>query len=146
VSDSGGFTTGRRLPAPAARVYAAFVEPAKLEQWFVVEGFHTPADRMRVEARPGGRMEAVLVGDADGTEIPFGFEYTDLDPPRRLVMTFEQPAEVVTITIADAEDGVEVTYDFVRTPAPTAEEAATAQAGADDMLARIADGVARGVI
>jgi hypothetical protein len=36
------------------------VEPGKLEQWFVVPGYRTPADRMRVDARPGGRLEAVM--------------------------------------------------------------------------------------
>jgi hypothetical protein len=51
---------------------------------------------------------------------------------------------LVTLTIAD--DDVEVAYAFARTPAPTAEEAAAVQAGADDMLARIAEGVARSVI
>jgi uncharacterized protein YndB with AHSA1/START domain len=146
MSDSGGFTTSRRIPADAERVYAAFVEPAKLEQWFVVDGFHTPADRMRVDARPGGRMEAVMVGDADGTEIPFGFEYAELEPPHRLVLRFDEPAEVVTLTIRDDGDAVELSYDFVRTPAPSAEEAAAAQVGADDMLGRIAAGVASGSI
>ena len=146
MSDSGGFTTGRRIPADAERVYAAFVEPAKLEQWFVVDGFHTPADRMRVDARPGGRMEAVMVGDADGTEIPFGFEYAELEPPHRLVLRFDEPAEVVPLTIRDDGDAVELGYEFLRTPAPSAQEAAAAQAGADDMLGRIAAGVASGTI
>lgn len=147
MSDSGGFTTSRRIPADAERVYAAFVEPARLEQWFVVDGFHTPADRMRVDARPGGRMEAVMVGDADGTEIPFGFEYAELAPPHRLVLRFEQPAEVVTLTIRDdGDDAVHLSYDFVRTPAPSADDLAFAQAGAEDMLGRIAAGVESGSI
>jgi len=81
VPRPGGFTVRRRLPTTAERVYAAFVEPAKLEQWFVVPGYRTPADRMRVDARPGGRFDAVMVADVDGSEIPFGFEYGDLAPP-----------------------------------------------------------------
>lgn len=148
MSDSGGFTTSRRIPADAEQVYAAFVDPEKLEHWFVVDGFRTPADRMRVDARPGGRLEAVMISDADGTEIPFGFAYAELEPPHRLVLRFDEPAEVVTITIRDAGagDAVEVDYDFVRTPAPTPDGVVAARAGADDMLGRIAAGVASGVI
>src|SRR4051812_49664805 len=92
-ADGGGFTVRRRLPAPAPRVYAAFVEPDKLAQWFVVDGYHTPADRIRVDARTGGRLEAVMIADADGSEIPFGFEYAEVDPPHRLVLRVDQPAE-----------------------------------------------------
>jgi len=147
MSDAGGFTTSRNMGGTAGRVYSAFVEPAKLEQWFVVDGYHTPADRMRVDAVPGGRMEAVMISDADGTEIPFGFEYTELEPPQRLVMTFEAPAEVVTITILEQDNGsVDLTYIFERTPAPSADDLAAAQTVADDMLGRIAAGVERGSI
>jgi uncharacterized protein YndB with AHSA1/START domain len=73
-----GFTVRRRLPAPATRIYAAFVEPDKLAQWFVVDGYHTPADRIRADATTGGRMQAVMVADADGSEIPFSFEYAEV--------------------------------------------------------------------
>jgi len=147
MTDSGGFTTSRNMGGTAERVYAAFVEPAKLEQWFVVDGYHTPADRMRVDAVPGGRMDAVMISDADGSEIPFGFEYTELEPPQRLVMTFQQPDEVVTITILEQDNGsVDVTYFFERTPAPTDDAVEFARKGADDMLGRIAAGVERGSI
>ena len=62
-------------------------------------------------------------------------------------MTFEAPAEVVTITILEQDNGsVDLTYIFERTPAPSAEDLAAAQAGADDMLGRIAAGVERGSI
>ena len=70
---SGGFSVHRRLHATAERVFAAFVEPDKLEQWFIVPGYHTPADRLRVDARPRGRLDAVMISDESGAEIPFGF-------------------------------------------------------------------------
>ena len=53
----------------------------------------------------------------------------------------------MTITILEQDNGsVDVTYILERTPAPSAEAAAGAQAGADDMLGRIAAGVERGSI
>jgi uncharacterized protein YndB with AHSA1/START domain len=143
--ESGGFTVRRRLPANAARVHAAFVEPTKLEQWFVVPGYHTPADRMRVIAEPGGRLDAVMVSDADGSEIPFGFEYAELDPPHGVVLRFEEPREQVTVTLIDADDqGVDLVYEFVSWPAPS--DVAGSRRGVEDMLDLIEAGIRRGTI
>ncbi|MEV0308508.1 uncharacterized protein YndB with AHSA1/START domain [Nonomuraea fuscirosea] len=140
----GGFTVRRRLRAGAERVFAAFVEPGKLEQWFVVPGYHTPADRMRVDARPGGRLDAVMISDVDGAEIPFGFVYADVDPPHRVVLRFQEPRELVTVTLSDAPGGVDLTYEFVSWPGPADEKAS--QRGVDDMLDLIAAGIRQGTI
>jgi hypothetical protein len=60
-------------------------------------------------------------------------------------MTFEEPSEVVTITIREVDqDTVDVEYDYVRTPAPDLE--APNRAGAEDMLRRIDEGIQRGLI
>ena len=144
-SQQGGFTVRRRFPTTAERIYAAFVEPAKLEHWFVVPGYRTPADRMRVDARPGGRVDAVMIADLDGSEIPFGFEYGDLAPPHLVTLHFDQPRELVTVTMTDGgTDGVELAYEFVSWPAP--KDAAASRRGVEDMLDRIEDGVRRGTI
>jgi uncharacterized protein YndB with AHSA1/START domain len=143
--DGGGFTVRRRLHATAERVHAAFLEPSKLEQWFVVPGYRTPADRMRVDPRPGGRLDAVMVSEDNGEEIPFGFEYVELDPPHLVAFRFAEPRELVRVTLADdGEDGVELTYTFRSWPAPTDEEAS--RRGVDDMLDRIEEGIRRGSI
>lgn len=143
--ESGGFTVHRRFHAGAARLYAAFVQPGKLEQWFVVPGYHTPAARMRIDARPGGRLDAVMISDADGSEIPFGFEYAEADPPGRVALRFEEPRELVTVTLADAPDGTaELRYDVVRRPAPS--DIDPARRGAEGMLDLIEAGVERGTI
>jgi uncharacterized protein YndB with AHSA1/START domain len=145
IPDHGGFTVRRRLPATAERVHAAFLEPAKLEQWFVVPGYRTPADRMRVDPRPGGRLDAVMVAEGSGEEIPFGFEYVELDPPHVVTLGFEEPREVVSVTLADdGEEGVELTYTLRAWPAPTDEDAS--RRGVEDMLDRIEDGIHRGTI
>jgi uncharacterized protein YndB with AHSA1/START domain len=141
----GGFTVRRHFPATAQRLFAAFVEPEKLQHWFVVTGYRTPADRIRVSARPGGRMDAVMVSEADGSEIPFGFEYAVLEPPHRVELRFQDPKESVTVTLTDAPDGgADLTYDFVSWPPPS-DEAASRQ-GVEDMLTLIEDGIHRGVI
>lgn len=141
----GGFVVRRRLPATAARVHAAFVEPHKLEQWFVVSGYHTPADRMHVDARPGGRMDAVMIADADASEIPFGFTYDDVDAPHRVVLRFDEPRELVAVTLSDAPDGsVDLIYDFTSWPGPADEDAS--RQGVEDMIDLIEAGIRRGTI
>lgn len=144
-TQGGGFTVRRQLPAAAERVYAAFVEPAKLEQWFVVPGYHTPAGRMRADARPGGRVDAVMVADADGSEIPFRFEYGDLTPARRVTLRFDQPRELVTVTLDDnGGDGTDLAYEFISWPASSDE--AAARRGIEAMLDLIEDGIRFGTI
>ncbi len=141
----GGFTVRRRMQATAERVFAAFVEPSRLEQWFVVPGYRTPADRMRVDARPGGRMDAVMISDADGAEIPFGLEYAEMDPPRRVVLRFQEPDELVTVTLTDApESNVDLAYEFVSWPGPS--DVSASRRGVEDMLDLIEAGIRRGSI
>jgi uncharacterized protein YndB with AHSA1/START domain len=141
---SGGFTVQRRLPAPPERVHVAFTEPEKLEQWFVVPGFSTPAERMSVDARTGGRMDAVMIADTDGSEIPFWFTYDEVDAPHRVSLRFEEPAELVTITCTEDGDGTDLTYRFQSWPAP-ADEAAS-RAGVERMLDLIEAAIGRGTI
>jgi uncharacterized protein YndB with AHSA1/START domain len=139
------FTVRRQLDAPPDRVFAAFIDPPRLEQWFVVDGFQTPADRIRSSPRPGGAVEAVMVSDADGSEIPFGFRYGELDPPHRVVLEFEDTRDVVTVTIEAAAAGTsEVTYTLAAPEMPPDPDAA--KRGAEDMLDRIAAGIERGLI
>jgi uncharacterized protein YndB with AHSA1/START domain len=144
-SGGGGFTVRRRFPASAERVYAAFVEPDKLEHWFVVRGYRTPADRMQVSAEPGGRVDAVMISESDGSEIPFGFEYGVLEPPHRLQLRFKDPRELVTVALSDAPEGeVDLTYHLISWPAPQNEE--SSRQGVEGMLDLIEDGIRRGVI
>jgi uncharacterized protein YndB with AHSA1/START domain len=144
LAPGAGFTVRRRLTGTAERVHAAFVEPDKLAYWFVVPGYHTPTERIRVSAQPGGRMDAVMISDTDGSEIPFGFEYTLVDPPHRVQLRFQEPAELVTVTLSDVDGGVDLTYEFMRWPALDNDD--DARSGVDSMLDLIEDGLNRGVI
>ena len=142
--DEPVFSVRRRLPAGPDRVFRAFVDPARLEQWFVVEGYRTPAERIRCNPVPGGRVDAVMVSTADGSEIPFGFRYAELHQPRRVVLAFDDEQEVVTVTLEDrGDDTTELTYSLA---APATEDVDRAQRGAEDMLDRIAAAIDRGDI
>ena len=142
--DDPVFSIRRRLDAGAERIFRAFVDPSLLEHWFVVEGYRTPAERIEAVAEPGGRVDAVMVSDADGSEIPFGFRYAELEPPHLVVMAFDDEQEVVTITLRDRGDGTtDLGYSLA---APASEDPDAARRGAEDMLDRIAAAVDRGAI
>lgn len=141
---AGGFVVRRRLPTTAYRIYTAFTEPQKLAQWFVVPGYRTPADRIRVDPRSGGSVQAVMVPEGDGEEIPFSFVYGDLSPGHLVTLLFDQPREVVTVRLTENEGGCELAYEFVSWPAPTDEQ--PARRGVEDMLDRIEAGITQGTI
>ncbi|MGZ0146223.1 SRPBCC family protein [Kribbella sp. WER1] len=92
------FTLQQLVDAPPTEVVRAFTEPEPFAAWFVAEGFRTPADRVRIDVRSGGRISAVFVGDA---EVPFSLQFGDLDLPHHLVLRFDEPAEEITVDLTE---------------------------------------------
>lgn len=90
----------RRLGAPPAMVFDAFVDPAQVVLWWGPKGFTTTTVEMDV--RPGGHWKYVMHGP-DGTDYPNYQRYHEVVPPERLVYT-----------LADDEhgDGFHVTATF----------------------------------
>jgi uncharacterized protein YndB with AHSA1/START domain len=109
-----GFTVSRMLAGTPAEVFAHFTEPALFSRWFIVEGFTTPASRVNLDPRPGGKISAVMVPDKDGPEIPFTATYGIVEPEHRIHFKFTDPSEIVTISLLDvAEEGTQLTYSSV---------------------------------
>ena len=77
------FTLTRDFPAPPARVFAAFADPAAKARWFVgAAGYQTLARTMDV--RDGGR-ERLSGRWPNGTVSSFEAIYLDVIADRRLV-------------------------------------------------------------
>jgi uncharacterized protein YndB with AHSA1/START domain len=99
-----GFT--REFEAPAARVFAAHVDPALIPKWIGPRGTEV---RMRGwDARTGGSWSYVVVG-RDG-EWPFHGSFHEVTPTSRIVQTFEyddQPGKpnLDVLTFVDLPDG-----------------------------------------
>jgi uncharacterized protein YndB with AHSA1/START domain len=127
------YTLRRTFSAPRERMYDFFVDPVAFSHWFVVPGFSTPADRVRIDARPGGKIEAVMVSDADASEVPFAVGFGDLEPMERVILHTDEN-ESVTIVLTEVPEGTELTYDYDGPMAGPAEVAA-----ADAMLDRMAE-------
>jgi two-component system cell cycle response regulator DivK len=114
----------RQFDAPSEAVFDAWLDDRTVGQWL----FATPEGemvRVEIEARVGGRFE--IVERRNGEDIAHTGTYQEMDRPRRLAFTLQVPKysaneERVTIDVASAEDGCELTL------AQTLAEAAPADA------------------
>jgi uncharacterized protein YndB with AHSA1/START domain len=77
----------RIFDAPRERVFAAFVDPEAVTQWWGPRGGTTIVDQM--DPRPGGLWRFVYRNDSDGEEVAFRGVYREVTPPERLAQTFE---------------------------------------------------------
>jgi len=98
----------KRLPASPEAVFDAWTDPASLAAWM------TPVGRAQVELdlRIGGTFRIVMIGE--GREIEHTGRYLEIDPPRRLVFTWQSPytgraPSRVTLTVARAGSTSELT-------------------------------------
>jgi uncharacterized protein YndB with AHSA1/START domain len=108
-------------------------------------GFTIPLDTISMDVRPGGRLRATMVADADGTRYPVDLVFREVMAPRRLVLAWGDPrhpvppegAGVATITLADRGGATELT--FSQTGSNTEEGHANARTGWDQALQRLAE-------
>jgi uncharacterized protein YndB with AHSA1/START domain len=76
----------RTFPASAEEVFDAWTSPEVMRRWFhCAPDWETP--EAEVDLRVGGKVRVVM-RRPDGTEVEAQGEYTVIDRPRRLVMTW----------------------------------------------------------
>ncbi len=102
-------TVKKIIPAPAKRVFEAWLDPAALAQ-FMKPGADAGSARAEVDAREGGSFLIVMI--AGDKEIPHRGEYKTIDRYKRLVFTW-----LSDYTIPDST----VTLDFVEKSANQTE-------------------------
>lgn len=88
----------RVFNVPRDRVFRAYTDPKLIPHWWGRRRQTTTVDTMDV--RKDGRWRYVC-RDPDGTEYAFRGEYREVEPPKRLVSTFEfegMPGHVVQET------------------------------------------------
>jgi uncharacterized protein YndB with AHSA1/START domain len=98
----------RRLPASPERVFAAWTDPALLARWM------SPFAEAEasVNVRVGGTFAIVMRGQ--GQEIRHTGTYLEVDPPHRLVFTWQSPytgdqPSLVTLSLALLGEQTELT-------------------------------------
>lgn len=126
----------RRYPVPRERVFAAWLDPATLEQ-FMCPGAVNGV-RAEVEARVGGKYR-IMMQKPDG-DVEHRGEYLVIEPPSRLSFTWisvntENRPSVVTIELAEIGGGTELTLTHRRLP-PTQVDGHTL--GWTDILGKLA--------
>lgn len=100
----------RVFDAPRNRVFATFIDPALIPEWWGPRDTTAVVDEMDVRA--GGSWRFV-VRTADGSETGFRGTYREVTPPERIVQTFEWEGmpghvSVETATFEDLGDRTRV--------------------------------------
>jgi uncharacterized protein YndB with AHSA1/START domain len=100
----------RVFAAPRDRVFAVYIDPQLIPQWWGPRDTTTVVDRMDV--RSGGSWRFGM-RDADGHETGFRGTYREITPPERIVQTFEWEGmpghvSVETTTFEDLGDRTRV--------------------------------------
>jgi uncharacterized protein YndB with AHSA1/START domain len=103
------------LQASTERVFAAFVEPEKLAVWWGPAGF--TASSVDLDVRDGGRYR-ITMQPPEGEAFHLRGEFSEVDPPWRLVYTFEweepdpdDQETVVTLSFLDHREGTKLVLD-----------------------------------
>jgi uncharacterized protein YndB with AHSA1/START domain len=73
----------RHFDAPVALVWRAWTDPAMIAQWWAPEPLKSVVESW--DARPGGRIKLVMVGD--GAEHPMTGVFDEVVPQTRIVIT-----------------------------------------------------------
>ena len=104
----------RTFDAPAEDVFDAWTAPEVMRRWLhPAPDWETP--EAVVDLRVGGRVRVVM-RRPDGTEIEARGEYTLIDRPRRLVMTWtfdDDPANEQLMELSFSESGGSTTVVLV---------------------------------
>jgi uncharacterized protein YndB with AHSA1/START domain len=106
----------RVLPASPDRVFAAWTDPASLSRWMSPNRSASATLDLRV----GGAIRIVMKGP--DWDIEHTGEYREIDPPARLVFTWNSPytgpePSIVTIELRPHGDGTELTLIHEQLPA-----------------------------
>lgn len=108
-------TVERRIKAPAARLYDAWLDPAMLLR-FMKAGRDVSVKEALTDPRVGGRFSITM--QTPEREIPHTGTYLELKPHERMVFTWASPHSLedsrVTLTFTPEGDGTLVTLHHIR--------------------------------
>jgi uncharacterized protein YndB with AHSA1/START domain len=136
-SAAGELTYTRVFDAPRELVFRCMLEPEHLTHFWGPAGVSTPLETIKVDARPGGVFETVMVNDSDGARYPTRAVYVEITEPERIVWT--EPGSGVTTTSTFRDLGGERTELQIRQAnAPEGYRSPEARAGFSTSLDRLA--------
>jgi uncharacterized protein YndB with AHSA1/START domain len=137
ISETVELTITRIFDAPRELVFRCMIEPEHLTHFWGPIGVSTPLEKIKIDPRPGGVFETVMVNDADGSEYPTRGVFVEVVPPEKLVWTEPDLGVTNASTFIDLGDGrTEVRIHQTNLPAQFASD--EAQAGFQSSLDRFA--------
>ena len=95
----------------------------------------TPLETIKVDARPGGIFETVMVNDSDGSRYPTRAVYVEITEPERIVWTEPDSGLTTTSTFRDL-DGQRTELQIRQANAPQGYHSPEARAGFSTSLDR----------
>lgn len=131
----------RVFEAPRELVFRCMIEPEHLARFWGPAGTHTPLEYIKVDARPGGVFETVMVNDHDGSQYAMRAVFAEVVPPERLVWTDSDTGVTTTSTFLDLGDA-RTEIHIRQANVPDAFRTPEARAGFSTSLDRLAGYVA----
>ena len=136
---TGELTIVRTYNAPRELVFECMITPEHLTHFWGPVGVSTPLATIKIDPRPGGVFDTVMINDSDGEEYPNHGIYVEVDKPNKL--SWKEPdvagGMLSSLTFVDLGDGrTEVTIH--QTNVPEIYMSAEAQAGMQSSLDRFA--------
>ncbi|HEU0221387.1 MAG TPA: metalloregulator ArsR/SmtB family transcription factor [Paracoccaceae bacterium] len=108
-------TARRLIRAPAARLFAAWLDPALLAR-FMITAENITIPEAEADPRVGGRFHLLM--RRAGRDLPHGGTYLEITPPTRLVFTWESDfapeGGTVTLDFREAGDATELTLTHTK--------------------------------
>ncbi len=118
-SGTAELTFTRVFDAPRQLVFECMTHPEHLTHFWGPAGVSAPLDRIKVDLRPGGVFETVMVNDADGSEYGTRAVFEEVREPELLVWTELHSGMRVTARFTDVGGSrTEVHISQVNVPRP----------------------------
>jgi uncharacterized protein YndB with AHSA1/START domain len=127
----------RVFAAPRELVFRCMIEPEHLTHFWGPAGMHTPLENIKVDPRPGGVFETVMVNDSDGRQYAMRAVFAEVVEPERLVWTDSDTGVTTTSTFRDLGDA-RTEVRIRQANVPDAFRSQEAQAGFSTSLDRFA--------
>ncbi|WP_458125968.1 SRPBCC family protein [Paenibacillus sp. Z3-2] len=104
-------TMKRSFDAPANQVFDAWLNPKLMKKWLFTS--ETTNKVIQNEPKVGGTWE--IVDHREGKDYRAIGEYLEIDPPNRLVLTFEMPqfsdtVDTITVQVTSHGESSEMTF------------------------------------
>ncbi len=97
----GELNVTRVFEAPRELVFRCLITPEHLTHFWGPAGVSAPVEHIKVDPRPGGVFETVMVNDADGGTYPTKAVYVEVAEPERLVWTEAHSGMTMAATFID---------------------------------------------